>query len=58
MLTFQPDIVQQQLLVRVSELQLLVARNQLLPQLNLNGLYQLNGLGPHLEPTRWASRLA
>jgi hypothetical protein len=49
MLNFQPDIVQQQILVRVSELQLLVARNQLLPQLNLNLLYQLNGLGQHLD---------
>ena len=49
MLTFQPDIVQQQLLVRVSELQLLIARNQLLPQLNLNALYQFNGLGRTLD---------
>ncbi len=49
MLTFQPDIVQQQLLVRVSELQLLIARNQLLPQLNMNALYQFNGLGRTLD---------
>ncbi len=49
MLAFQPDIVQQQLLVRVAELQLLIARNQLLPQLNLNALYQFNGLGQHLD---------
>jgi outer membrane protein TolC len=49
MLSFQPDIVQQQILVRVSELQLLVARNQLLPQLSLNALYQLNGLGQQLD---------
>ena len=49
MVTFQPDIVQQQLLVRVAELQLLVARNQLLPVLNLDMLYQLNGLGHHLD---------
>ena len=49
MVTFQPDIVQQQLLVRIAELQLLVARNQLLPQLNLNVLYQLNGLGQQLD---------
>jgi outer membrane protein TolC len=48
MLAFQPDIVQQQLLVRLTELQLLLARNQLLPQLNLNALYQLNGLGHDL----------
>ncbi len=49
MLTFQPDIVVQQLIVRVAELQLLVARNQLLPQLNLNALYQFNGLGHSLD---------
>jgi outer membrane protein TolC len=49
MLAFQPDIVQQQLLVRLTELQLLLARNQLLPQLNLNALYQLNGLGHQLD---------
>jgi outer membrane protein TolC len=49
MLTFQPDIVQQQILVRVAELQLLIARNQLLPQLSLNALYQLNGLGQQLD---------
>jgi outer membrane protein TolC len=49
MITFQPDIVQQQLLVRIAELQLLVARNQLLPQLNLQVLYQLNGLGRELD---------
>jgi outer membrane protein TolC len=49
MLNFQPDIVQQQILVRVAELQLLIARNQLLPQLSLNALYQLNGLGQSLD---------
>ena len=49
MLNFQPDIVQQQLLVRVAELQLLIARNQLLPQLNLQALYQFNGLGQQLD---------
>jgi hypothetical protein len=49
MINFQPDIVQQQLLVRVAELQLLIARNQLLPQLSLNALYQFNGLGQQLD---------
>jgi outer membrane protein TolC len=49
MLTFQPDIVQQQLLVRSAELNLLITRNQLLPQLNLNALYQLNGLGHKID---------
>jgi len=45
MLNFQPDIAQQQILVRVAELQLRIARNQLLPPLSLDTLYQLNGLG-------------
>ncbi len=49
MLSFQPDIVQQQILVRVAELQLLIARNQLLPQLSMNALYQFNGLGQQLD---------
>ncbi len=49
MLSFQPDIVQEQLNVRIRELQLLVSRNQLLPQLNLNALYQFNGLGHSLD---------
>jgi outer membrane protein TolC len=49
MVAFQPDIVQAQLLVRLAELQLLVARNQLLPVLNLNALYQFNGLGHSLD---------
>ncbi|MFO0911081.1 MAG: TolC family protein [Isosphaeraceae bacterium] len=49
MLTFQPDIVQQQLLVRSAELNLLITRNQLLPQLNLNALYQFNGLGSTID---------
>lgn len=49
MATFQPDIVQQQLLVRIAELQVLVARNQLLPVLNFNALYQFNGLGHNLS---------
>jgi outer membrane protein TolC len=49
MLTFQPDIVTQQLVVRTAELQLLIARNQLLPVLNLNALYQFNGLGQNLD---------
>ncbi len=49
MVNYQPDIVQAQLLVRVAELQLLVARNQLLPVLNFDALYQLNGLGHHLD---------
>lgn len=49
MVNFQPDIVQGQLLVRASELRLLIARNELLPVLNFNALYQFNGLGHHLD---------
>lgn len=49
MISYHPDIVQQQILVRVAELQLLIARNQLLPVLNLNLLYQFNGYGHHLD---------
>ncbi|WP_406695320.1 TolC family protein [Singulisphaera sp. Ch08] len=49
MLSFQPDIVSQQLVVRVAELQLLISRNQLLPVLNFNALYQFNGLGADLD---------
>ena len=49
MLSFYPDIVRQQIAVRIAELQLVIARNQLLPQLNLNLLYQLNGLGQQLD---------
>ena len=49
MLDFLPDIVEQQINVRVAELQLLIARNQLLPVLNFDALYQFNGLGRHLD---------
>ncbi len=49
MVSFQPDIVRNQLLTRIAELQLLVARNQLLPQLNLDALYQFNGFGHTLD---------
>ena len=45
MLESQPDIAQQRALVRLAEIQLLLARNQLLPYLKLNDLYQINGLG-------------
>jgi outer membrane protein TolC len=49
MVAYQPDIVQNQLLVRIAELQLLVARNQLLPVLAFDLLYQLNGFGKDLD---------
>jgi outer membrane protein TolC len=49
MVTFHPDIIQQQLNVRIAEMQLLVARNQLLPALDFNVLYQFNGFGQNLD---------
>jgi outer membrane protein TolC len=49
MVSFQPDIVQNQLLVRVAEMQLLLARNQLLPALDFSVLYQFNGFGQDLD---------
>jgi outer membrane protein TolC len=49
MMEEQPDIIQQQLLVRVAELQLLIARHPSLPQLSLNALSQLNDLGQQLD---------
>ncbi len=49
MMDEQPDIVQQKVLVQVAELQLLMARNQLLPRLDLNALDQLNGLGQRMD---------
>jgi outer membrane protein TolC len=49
MVSFHPDIVQSQLNVRIAEMQLLVARNQLLPALDFNVLYQFNGFGQDLD---------
>jgi len=45
MLEEQPDIVQQDIFVRLAELQLLLARNRLTTPSNLITLYQLNSLG-------------
>ena len=52
MLNFQPDIVQQQILVRVAELQLLIARNQLLPQLSLQRPLPVQRPGPAARQCR------
>ncbi len=49
MMENQPDIVQQKLLVRVAELRLLLARNQLIPPLDLETLDQLCHLGQQLD---------
>lgn len=49
MISYHPEIVVQQLAIRVAELNLLIARNQLLPRLDLTALYGLNGLGRQLD---------
>jgi outer membrane protein TolC len=58
MMENQPDVVQQKLLVRSAELQLLIARNQLLPHLDLNTLYQLASLGQNLLGQNLESQFA
>jgi outer membrane protein TolC len=45
----RPDIVRQRLAVRVREVQLLVANNGLKPQLDVNGLWRINGLDNELD---------
>lgn len=41
---FRPDVVELKLVLEADQQQLLYARNQALPQLNLKGLYRWNGL--------------
>ena len=45
----QPDIAQQNVVVRLQELQLLLARNQVLPLLGMDALHQFKGLGGLLD---------
>ncbi len=45
---WQPDIVRQRLNLRIRELELAAARNGLYPDLDLNALYRVNGVGEHL----------
>jgi outer membrane protein TolC len=45
----RPDIIRQRLAVHIRELQLLVAKNGLLPMLNGQGLYKINGVGSDLS---------
>lgn len=49
MLNNQPRLVRQRLGVRVREVELLVAKNGLLPQLDLQALYRANGLSERLD---------
>jgi outer membrane protein TolC len=44
----QPDIVRQRLNIAIRQKQLLVAQNGLLPQLDFDALYRMNGLGENL----------
>ena len=45
MIESQPDLVQQKVLVRLTELRLLLARNQLLPRLTTDALREFGNLG-------------
>ncbi len=47
----QPDILQQKAVVRLAEIQLLMARNQLLPVLGMDSLYQFKDLGLPMDST-------
>ncbi len=49
MLESQPDIAQQRVMARLSEINLLLARNQLLPPLGMNTLHELTNLGDRLD---------
>ncbi|MBS0209035.1 MAG: TolC family protein [Planctomycetes bacterium] len=44
-LAYRPDLIRQRLNIRTRELQLLVAKNAYLPQLDATGLYRMNGIG-------------
>jgi outer membrane protein TolC len=48
-LDYRPDIVRNRLGVRVRELQLLIAKNSVQPQLDLEGLWRVNGLDNELD---------
>lgn len=44
----RPDLLRQRLGLRIRELQLVVARNGFLPQMDATALYRLNGIGENL----------
>ena len=56
MMREQPDIVQQEALSRMAELQLMVARFKCLPQLTVNDLHQLEGVGQQCMRDRSIAR--
>lgn len=45
----RPDVIQQRLSTRLREVELMVARNGLRPQLDLLGLYRTSGIGMQLD---------
>jgi outer membrane protein TolC len=45
----QPDIAQQKVIARLHELQLLLARNQLLPLMGLDAVFRFRGIGSRLN---------
>jgi Outer membrane efflux protein len=45
----QPDVIEQKVLTRLAELQLLIARHSGLPHVNLNALCQMSALGELME---------
>jgi outer membrane protein TolC len=48
-MSYQPDLVRQRLETRIRELELVVARNGLQPNLDFQALYRLNGVGERLD---------
>lgn len=47
--TNRPDLIRQRLNIRIRELQLMMANNGMKPQLDVNALYRMNGLGNTVE---------
>ncbi|MBC8350677.1 MAG: TolC family protein [Planctomycetes bacterium] len=48
-MSYQPDLVRQRLDTRIRELELLVAKNGLQPNLDFQALYRMNGVGDRLD---------
>lgn len=48
-MSYQPDLVRQRLETRIRDIELTVARNGLLPNLDFQALYRMNGVGQRLD---------
>ncbi|MBI2481176.1 MAG: TolC family protein, partial [Planctomycetia bacterium] len=48
-MSYQPDLVRQRLDTRIRDVELLVARNGLQPNLDFQALYRMNGVGQRLD---------